>query len=87
MRDRTYGAQLESWRLLQFPASQVCKAHAGALAEMIRQDGVDIRVDLAQNMAGNRLPMLARQPAPIQVSFAGYPEFSPRRRRPSARAA
>ena len=43
-----------------------------ALARLIRDDQIDVLVDLSGHTAGSRLTVFAHRPAPVQLSWLGY---------------
>ncbi|MDR1890233.1 MAG: tetratricopeptide repeat protein [Zoogloeaceae bacterium] len=62
-------SQADRWREVQGLGDD-------ALADLIAADEIDILVDLNGNTEGHRLPALARKPAPIQVTWLGFPGTS-----------
>ena len=59
-------ARADGWRETQELSDE-------ALAALIEADGIDVLVDLGGHTAGNRLMSFARRPAPVQVTYCGYP--------------
>ena len=50
----------------------VSRLSARDAARLIERDGIDILVDLAGHTQGSGLPVLARRPAPVQMTAIGY---------------
>jgi len=56
----------EHWRDIAFVSDEEA-------FRQISADGIDILVELSGHTVGNRLQLLARKPAPVQISYLGYP--------------
>ncbi|ABS65709.1 O-linked N-acetylglucosamine transferase, SPINDLY family protein [Xanthobacter versatilis] len=52
------------------------KATPAAIAEEVAALGIDVFVDLMGHTSGERLAAFAERPAPVQVSYLGYPGTS-----------
>jgi protein O-GlcNAc transferase len=56
----------DKWRDIRFQ-------NDSQVRQMIMEDQIDILVECTGHMADNRLPVLAKRCAPIQISWIGYP--------------
>lgn len=63
---RRIKAQVKHWNDVEMLSPDM-------LANLIREDGIDVLIDLSGHTPANRLLTFARKPAPIQMTWIGYP--------------
>jgi predicted O-linked N-acetylglucosamine transferase (SPINDLY family) len=69
---RVRDAHHDEFRKLVDLWRDVQRVNDADLADIIREDRIDILVDLSMHMAHHRLLTFARQPSPIQVTYLAY---------------
>lgn len=60
-----FRAEFDHWR-------EVSSLSDAEMVQKIREDRIDILFDLSGHTTGNRLPVFALKPAPVQVSYLGF---------------
>lgn len=63
--------EIQSWATTWRDATAWSDAR---LAQQVQEDRIDLLFDLAGHTSRSRLPVFAAKPAPVQISYLGYPD-------------